>query len=162
MLTPPSQPPSSASGIQIGDVDGNLNVTVGRDWVGRDKIVNITKTTTIQISVEAVTQKPLVTASPYRGLDRFEDRDKDLFFGRDQLLKSLLAQIAAETPFAQSCGRRKVLCSPVRSDPSGDRGDAVTSEYCVPNKLPTFPPAMDCGLRPGRPIRLPPRSRDSS
>ena len=80
MLTPPSQPPSSASGIQIGDVDGNLNVTVGRDWVGRDKIVNITKTTTIQISVEAVTQKPLVTASPYRGLDRFEDRDKDLFF----------------------------------------------------------------------------------
>src|SRR5436190_22434033 len=99
MLTPPSQPPSSASGIQIGDVEGNLNVTSGRDWVGRDKIVNITKTTTIQISVEAVTQKPLVTASPYRGLDRFEYRDKDLFFGRDQLLKSLLAQIAAETPF---------------------------------------------------------------
>ena len=91
MPAPPTEPPSSG-GFQIGDVDGNLNVTVGRDWVGRDKIVNITKTTTIQISVEAVTQKPLVTASPYRGLDRFEDRDKDLFFGRDQLIQSLLAQ----------------------------------------------------------------------
>ncbi|HEX8489712.1 MAG TPA: ATP-binding protein, partial [Chthoniobacterales bacterium] len=32
---------------------------------------------------------------PYRGLDRFEDRDKDLFFGRDQLIKSLLAQLSA-------------------------------------------------------------------
>src|SRR6266581_4767863 len=75
MPAPPTEPPS-AGGFQVGDVQGNLNVTVGRDWVGRDKIVNITKTTTIQISVEAVTQKPLVTASPYRGLDRFEDRDK--------------------------------------------------------------------------------------
>jgi hypothetical protein len=80
MPAPPTEPPSSG-GFQIGDVDGNLNVTVGREWVRSDKIVNITKTTTIQISVEAVTQKPLVTASPYRGLDRFEDRDKDLFFG---------------------------------------------------------------------------------
>ena len=51
-------------------------------------------TTTIQISVEAITQRPLVTTSPYRGLDRFEDRDKDLFFGRDQLIKSLLAQFS--------------------------------------------------------------------
>jgi energy-coupling factor transporter ATP-binding protein EcfA2 len=34
-------------------------------------------------------------ASPYRGLDRFEDRDPALFFGRDQLIKSLLTQLSS-------------------------------------------------------------------
>src|SRR5439155_22545038 len=41
-----------------------------------------------------VTPQPLITNSPYRGLERFEDRDKHLFFGRDQLIKSLLAQLS--------------------------------------------------------------------
>lgn len=91
--TPPSQPPPDASGIRIGDVGGNVNFSALGDIVGGDKITTIT--TTIQISVEAITQRPLITASPYRGLDRFEDRDKDLFFGRDQLIKSLLAQLSA-------------------------------------------------------------------
>jgi WD40 repeat protein/uncharacterized protein YecT (DUF1311 family) len=90
--TPPSQPPDS-SGIRIGDVGGNVNFSALGDIVGGDKITTIT--TTIQISVEAITQRPLITTSPYRGLDRFEDRDKDLFFGRDQLIKSLLAQLSA-------------------------------------------------------------------
>src|SRR5712691_3001955 len=87
----PSQAPSSR-GIHIGDVGGNLSFRALGDIVGGDKIVNIS--TTIQVSVEAVTQRPLVTASPYRGLDRFEDRDRDLFFGRDQLIKNLLAQLS--------------------------------------------------------------------
>jgi conflict system STAND superfamily ATPase len=91
--TPPSQPPPDSSGIHIGDVGGSVNFSALGDIVGGDKITTIT--TTIQISVEAVTQRPLITASPYRGLDRFEDRDKDLFFGRDQLIKSLLAQLSA-------------------------------------------------------------------
>ena len=87
------QLPPDASGIRIGDVGGSVNFSALGDIVGGDKITTIT--TTIQISVEAVTQRPLITASPYRGLDRFEDRDKDLFFGRDQLIKSLLAQLSA-------------------------------------------------------------------
>ena len=91
MATTPRSPDSS--GIHIGDVGGSVNFSALGDIVGGDKITTIT--TTIQISVEAVTQRPLVTASPYRGLDRFEDRDKDLFFGRDQLIKSLLAQLSA-------------------------------------------------------------------
>jgi WD40 repeat protein len=92
MATIPPLPPE-ASGIRVGDVGGDVNFSALGDIVGGDKITTIT--TTIQISVEAVTQRPLVTASPYRGLDRFEDRDKDLFFGRDQLIKSLLAQLSA-------------------------------------------------------------------
>jgi hypothetical protein len=91
--TPPSQPTPDSGGIHIGDVGGSVNFSALGDIVGGDKITTIT--TTIQISVEAVTQRPLITASPYRGLDRFEDRDKDLFFGRDQLIKSLLAQLSA-------------------------------------------------------------------
>jgi energy-coupling factor transporter ATP-binding protein EcfA2 len=84
---------ADARGIRIGDVGGDVNFSALGDIVGGDKITTIT--TTIQISVEAVTQRPLVASSPYRGLDRFEDRDKDLFFGRDQLIKSLLAQLSA-------------------------------------------------------------------
>jgi energy-coupling factor transporter ATP-binding protein EcfA2 len=87
------KPSPDSGGIHIGDVGGDVNFSALGDIVGRDKITTIT--TTIQISVEAVTQRPLVTSSPYRGLDRFEDRDKDLFFGRDQLIKSLLAQLGA-------------------------------------------------------------------
>jgi WD40 repeat protein len=90
---PPSAPPPDSSGIHIGDVGGSVNFSALGDIVGGDKITTIT--TTIQISVEAITQRPLITTSPYRGLDRFEDRDKDLFFGRDQLIKSLLAQLSA-------------------------------------------------------------------
>src|SRR6202140_1980031 len=91
--TPPSQPPPDSGGIHIGDVGGSVNFSALGDIVGGNKITTIT--TPIQISVEAITQRPLVTASPYRGLNRFEDRDKDLFFGRDQLIKSLLAQLSA-------------------------------------------------------------------
>jgi WD40 repeat protein/uncharacterized protein YecT (DUF1311 family) len=82
-----------ARGIRFGEVGRDVNFSALGDIVGGDKITTIT--TTIQISVEAVTQRPLITTSPYRGLDRFEDRDKDLFFGRDQLIKSLLAQLSA-------------------------------------------------------------------
>jgi WD40 repeat protein len=87
------KPPPDSGGIHIGDVGGSVNFSALGDIVGGDKITTIN--TTIQISVEAITQRPLITASPYRGLDRFEDRDKDLFFGRDQLIKSLLAQLSA-------------------------------------------------------------------
>src|SRR5260221_855343 len=84
---------SPRGGIHLGDVGGNVEFSALGDIVGGDKIVNIT--TTIQISAEVVTTRPLVVASPYRGLDRFEDRDKALFFGRDQLIKSLLTQLSS-------------------------------------------------------------------
>ena len=87
-----STAPAKSGGIHIGDVEGNVDFSALGDIVGGDKITTIK---TIQISVEAVTQRPLNTTSPYRGLERFDDRDKDLFFGRDQLIKSLLAQLGA-------------------------------------------------------------------
>jgi energy-coupling factor transporter ATP-binding protein EcfA2 len=84
---------SSRGGIHLGDVGGNVEFSALGDIVGGDKIVTIT--TTIQISAEVVTTRPLNDASPYRGLDRFEDRDTALFFGRDQLIKSLLTQLSS-------------------------------------------------------------------
>jgi formylglycine-generating enzyme required for sulfatase activity/AAA+ ATPase superfamily predicted ATPase len=83
----------SHGGIHLGDVGGNVEFSALGDIVGGDKIVNIT--TTIQISVEVVKNRPLIVASPYRGLDPFEDRDTALFFGRDQLIKSLLTQLSS-------------------------------------------------------------------
>jgi hypothetical protein len=77
----------------MGNVGGDVSFRALGDIVGGDKITTVT--TTIQISVEAVTQRPLITTSPYRGLDRFEDRDSALFFGRDQLIKALLTQLSA-------------------------------------------------------------------
>jgi WD40 repeat protein len=91
MPTPPAKSPSSG-GINVGDVGGDISFSALGDIVGGDKVTTIT--TTIQISVEAVTQRQLITTSPYRGLDRFEDRDAALFFGRDQLIKSLLTQLS--------------------------------------------------------------------
>ena len=79
------------AGINIGDVCGNVELSALGDIVGGDKIVNIN--TTIQISTEVVTRRPLIAASPYRGLDRFEERDRTLFFGRDQLVRNLLASV---------------------------------------------------------------------
>ena len=75
----PAKRPGHA-GIHVGDVGGNVSIRADGDVVGRDKISHIT------ISVDAVTQQRLITTSPYRGLERFEDRDRDLFFGRDQVI----------------------------------------------------------------------------
>src|SRR5260221_1616222 len=85
--------PTPPRGMHLGGVGGNVEFSALGDIVGGDNIVNIT--TTIQISAEVVTTRPLIVASPYRGLDRFEDRDKALFFGRDQLIKSLLTQLSS-------------------------------------------------------------------
>lgn len=89
---PPAEPPSSG-GIHVGDVGGSVSFRALGDIVGGDKVTIIT-TTIQQISVEVVTQRRLITTSPYRGLERFEDRDRDLFFGRDQLIKNLLTQLS--------------------------------------------------------------------
>ncbi len=47
----------------------------------------------IQISVEKVTQRQLIKASPYKGLKRFNFADREIFFGRDALLKRLFVAV---------------------------------------------------------------------
>ncbi len=50
----------------------------------------VIETQIIQISVQKVTQQPLIKSSPYKGLNRFNAADRDRFYGRDKLIKRLL------------------------------------------------------------------------
>jgi hypothetical protein len=51
------------------------------------------ETQIVQISVDIITQRPLIKASPYRGLKRFNFSDRDRFFGRDRLIAQLLQAV---------------------------------------------------------------------
>lgn len=51
------------------------------------------ETQTVQISDAKGTQQPLIKDSPYRGLKRFNDKDRDLFFGRDKLIAELFEMV---------------------------------------------------------------------
>lgn len=51
------------------------------------------KTQTIKISVDKVTQKLLNIKSPYKGLTRFNVKDRECFFGRDKLIEKLFEAV---------------------------------------------------------------------
>jgi WD40 repeat protein len=51
------------------------------------------ETQIVQISVAKVTQQPLIKNSPYQGLKRFNLKDRDRFFGRDQLIAKLFEAV---------------------------------------------------------------------
>ena len=52
--------------------------------------VIITQKQIIQISVDEIKTREFIENSPYKGLKKFESGDKDLFFGREQLLAELV------------------------------------------------------------------------
>ena len=51
------------------------------------------ETQIVQISVAKVTQQPLIKTSPYRGLKRFNLKDRAHFFGRDKLIARLFEAV---------------------------------------------------------------------
>ncbi|MFP4221403.1 MAG: hypothetical protein ACLFSH_12585 [Phormidium sp.] len=68
--------------------------TVGRDLVFAPvQIGTKIETQIVQVSVAKVTQQPLIKASPYKGLDRFNFQDRDRFFGRDTLIARLFEAV---------------------------------------------------------------------
>ena len=88
---------------QVGDVqvhgDGNaLNVVQGH-------VVNIDQSqkNVHWISVDEIKTRRLSTKSPYIGLSSFEERNKDIFFGRTQFVASLAAELN-ETNFVLLLG----------------------------------------------------------
>jgi hypothetical protein len=94
VTTGSSSTAAAQAGIHIGNTTGDVTFSALGDIVAGNKTVSIN--TTINIAVDAVTQRPLLPSSPYRGLKRFEDRDKDIFFGRDQLIAELLTHLGKE------------------------------------------------------------------
>lgn len=75
------------------DVEGSQNQIVGhaKDTV----IIGRAGKITIQSpqSSNEITSKSLIRRSPYLGLNKFEIRDKHLFFGRDQLIDRLIIRL---------------------------------------------------------------------
>jgi len=65
--------------------------TFGDISMGDGNILTITQT--IHISVAAVQTRSLITISPYKELKNFNSKDKDYFFGRDQLIASLIKAV---------------------------------------------------------------------
>ena len=88
MNQPNSDNPSQAQDNVIRET------TVGRDLVFAPvQIGTRIETQIVQISVAKVTQQPLIKASPYKGLDRFNFQDRDRFFGRDALIARLFEAV---------------------------------------------------------------------
>lgn len=61
--------------------------------IGNENIVTFNQTQIIQISVAEIKTREFKTASPYKSLNNFELKDKDLFFGRDQFLTGLVNEL---------------------------------------------------------------------
>ncbi len=67
---------------------------VGRDVIGGDSnVVTFYHTEILQISEQEITSRKLITTSPYKGLKPFESRDKELFFGRDNFITTLVNEL---------------------------------------------------------------------
>ena len=56
-------------------------------------VVTYNQTEILQISREEIIIRELYTTSPYIGLKAFESRDKELFFGRDNFITTLVNEL---------------------------------------------------------------------
>lgn len=93
----PHSPPPSAQSAQSQQVEIGGNFQVG----GEGNVIDFSQKTIYQIAPPAeadIKSRPLIGRSPYIGLRKFELRDKDLFFGRDQLIDRLRNRLN-EAPF---------------------------------------------------------------
>ncbi|BAY87949.1 WD-40 repeat protein (plasmid) [Calothrix parasitica NIES-267] len=66
------------------------DATVGGDLIfAPQQIDTYIETQIVEISVDKITQQPLIKISPYKGLKRFNLGDREYFFGRDTLISKL-------------------------------------------------------------------------
>ncbi|MDJ0590990.1 MAG: ATP-binding protein, partial [Pleurocapsa sp. MO_226.B13] len=105
MMNQPLQPESNSLSVQnsgIGQklenshVQGGMQTTQGEKNIqvqGEGNVLTFNKTEILQISVETITNRELIKTCPYKGLKRFNFKDRDNFFGRDRLIARLLAAV---------------------------------------------------------------------
>lgn len=74
-------------GMQAAIGDSNIQIQ------GDSNVITFNRTEILQISVNEIKTRKFIETSPYKGLKKFESEDKDLFFGRDQFLKSLVNEL---------------------------------------------------------------------
>ena len=89
-----SQPSSEGQSQQQENLVKLEDTNVGGDLIFAPvQIGTKIETQIVQISVAKVTQQPLIKASPYQGLKRFNLKDRNLFFGRDKLIARLFEAV---------------------------------------------------------------------
>ncbi|NET03135.1 MAG: hypothetical protein F6K16_00050 [Symploca sp. SIO2B6] len=72
--------------VQVQGDDNIFNVI-------QAEIVTLTQTKIIQISVDEIKTRQLISTSPYKGLRSFEPEDRNQFFGRDQFIAELVNEL---------------------------------------------------------------------
>ena len=72
--------------ISGGEITQNIHTD-------NSNVVTYNHTEILQISEQEITSRELITTSPYKGLRPFEFRDKDLFFGRDNFITTLVNEL---------------------------------------------------------------------
>ncbi|HEY9752459.1 MAG TPA: AAA family ATPase, partial [Coleofasciculaceae cyanobacterium] len=95
-MMPPSEPEQQPANLQQ-DVEGSQNQVIGQ-VSGGTVIGNFYQAPGTPSIADEIKARPLNPRSPYMGLRKFEVRDKDLFFGRDQLIGRLLERLE-DSPF---------------------------------------------------------------
>ena len=78
----------------LGSQQQTQNQKFGDITMRDGNVITISQTQYIQISIDKVKERKLNPVSPYVGLKRFELQNKDLFFGRHQLIVDLIEAIA--------------------------------------------------------------------
>ena len=82
--------------VENSTIDGGILANKGDKNVqvyGEGNVVTYNQTEILQISREEITSRKLITTSPYKGLKAFESRDKELFFGRDNFITTLVNEL---------------------------------------------------------------------
>ena len=92
--------PTDNSGIEQqlenSQVHGGIQATQGDKNVqvhGEGNILTFNQTEILQITEREITTRELIITSPYKGLKTFESRDKELFFGRDNFITTLVNEL---------------------------------------------------------------------
>ncbi len=92
----PVQLPVIQQQVENSTLDGGMQAAIGDDNIqiqGDSNVITFNKTEILQISVIEIKTRKFIETSPYKGLKKFEPEDKDLFFGRDQFLTSLVNEL---------------------------------------------------------------------
>ncbi|MCP6761962.1 MAG: hypothetical protein NHB32_25150 [Fischerella sp. CENA71] len=91
---PPNPQPSIQQDADNATLAGGMQAAIGDDNIQIQGDRNtITQTKILQISVDEIKTRQFIQTSPYKGLKKFELEDKDLFFGRDQLITQLVKKL---------------------------------------------------------------------
>ncbi|MFI0479567.1 trypsin-like peptidase domain-containing protein [Actinomadura sp. 9N215] len=89
------QPGYSGAPVWIEALQGVGGMVVAADQGGADRVAYVIPTGTLVAAWPELLEELAVPPTPYRGLNAFRPADRDLFFGRDELVERLVETVAA-------------------------------------------------------------------